>query len=115
MAWASQKATSSSGVHPTESCWPGDPLAGRSGEALSGCHPREWDTYLSRRRLRFTLSALAIALAPATPMEFPRKLWMKAGGEEGQPRTAACCLWAGGGVGRGGPTPTSQGTGNQVW
>lgn len=52
-------------------------LRGRSRKALSGS-PRgaylPLATYLSRRRLRFTFSALAIALAPATPMEFPRRL-----------------------------------------
>ena len=75
-------------------------------------HPRERDTYLRRRRLRFTFSALAIALAPATPMEFPRKLQRKAGSEEGQPEAAPRSPWVrGGGGGRGGPTPASQGTG----
>lgn len=43
-------------------------------ERLFLAYPREQDTYFSWRRLRFTFSALAIAFAPVTPMEFPRKL-----------------------------------------
>lgn len=75
---------------------------GRSGKALFGSRPGEQGTHLSQRRLRFTFSALAIALAPATSMEFPRKLQRKAGGEEGQPGMALCCPRARGGGGRGG-------------
>lgn len=51
-------------------------------ERLALAHPREQGTHLSQRRLQFTFSALAIALAPATPMEFPRKLQRNAGSEE---------------------------------
>lgn len=53
----------------------------RSGGVLPGVQ----GTHLSLRRLRFTFSALAIALAPATPMEFPLKLQRKADHGEGQP------------------------------
>lgn len=34
---------------------------------------------MSQRRLQFTLSAWAMALAPSTPMEFPLRLQTKAG------------------------------------
>lgn len=51
---------------------------GMSGKAAPGS-PWEWDTHLRWRRLRFTFSALAMAWAPATPMEFPRRLQTKAG------------------------------------
>lgn len=90
MAWALGKATSY-GVCPTENCWPGHPLTAPSRKVWKGSSwfpPQGAGTYLSRRRLRFTFSALAIALAPTTPMELPRKLQRKVGGEEGQPGMA---------------------------
>lgn len=57
------------------------------GECLECSWPRlQQDTHLSRRRLRFTLSALATALAPAKPREFPRRLQTNKGSrEQGQP------------------------------
>lgn len=54
----------------------------REGWKAPASHPSEWGTYLSQRRLRFTFNALAIALAPATLMEFPLKLQSKTGHQE---------------------------------
>lgn len=45
-------------------------------------------TYLSLRRLAFTFRALARALAPSTPIAFPRKLWGKTGCLKGATSTS---------------------------
>lgn len=51
--------------------------------ATLGCARATLITYLSLRRLEFNFKAFAKALAPATPMSFPRKL-------SGQARSLRC-------------------------